>query len=543
MKRKLLITLLLLSNLTFSQNTVGTILNTQDAYDGYTLFSVDKLTYLINNCGEVINSWTSNHPPGSAFYLLEDGSLLRASRIENLNFPSFPKGGLIEKYNWDGDLTWSFKYSDATVVQHHDIYPMPNGNILVLALKQMTYAQAIAAGRNPSLLVEDGLYDQQIVELQPVGPDNANIVWQWNASDHLIQDFDSNKENYGEISSNPQRLNINFINEKFKGKNWLHINSIQFDPTLDQIVISSLNLSEFWIIDHSTTTLEASSSTGGMYGKGGDFLYRWGNPQAYDQGTAIDRQLYGQHSPHFIQKGLMDEGKIMVFNNGDERTPEFSEVLIINAPTSSPGNYSLTSNSAYGPLAPDYAYSDLSNGTSKFYSRIVSGAQRLPNNNILICQGSAGRLFEIDENEHIVWEYINPVNSNTGAIVDQGSSALSNLVFRAYKYGKDYPAFVGKDLTPKAPIEGNPDLSNCTLLNLKDDQFTDLKIHPNPVHSYLNINSTKPIDKIEIFDILGVQVGRSTQGGSLDLSTYKSGVYILKIYSSNASINRKIIKQ
>ena len=68
--------------------------------------------------------------------------------------------------------------------------------------------------------------------------------------------------------------------------------------TLDQIVLSNHNLSEIWIIDHSTTTLEAASHSGGNSGKGGDLLYRWGNPQAYDQGTGADQLL--NHQQHVL---------------------------------------------------------------------------------------------------------------------------------------------------------------------------------------------------------------------------------------------------
>lgn len=59
------------------------------------------------------------------------------------------------------------------------------------------------------------------------------------------------------------------------------MNGIDYNPVLDQIALSTHNLNEWYIIDHSTTTAEAATSSGGNSGKGGDLLYRWGNPAAY----------------------------------------------------------------------------------------------------------------------------------------------------------------------------------------------------------------------------------------------------------------------
>lgn len=544
MKKQLLTLILfqLVASLSYSQNTIGTVLNTEDAYNGYTLFTSANETYLINNCGEVINQWTSTFPPGNAVYLLEDGSLLRACRINNPNFNFGGSGGRIEKYNWEGNLIWEYDYSSTTILQHHDVFPMPNGNVLVLAVTEMTNAQAIQAGRNPALLTEGTLYNEQVVELQPVGSNNATIVWQWDAKDHLIQDFDITKNNFGVVENSPERLDVNFLNGGGGNKNWLHVNSMQYDAALDQIVLSSRNLSELWIIDHSTTTQEAASSLGGTYGKGGDFLYRWGTPQAYKQGTEVDRKLFGQHYPHFIPNGLLDAGKIIIFNNGNGRTPLYSEVDIINPPTTSPGVYTYTPNTAYGPIAPDFIYSDLSNTPSDFYSAIVSSAQRLPNDNILICEGRDGRFFEIDDTNSIVWEYVNPVDTNNGFIHTQGDHPTTNLTFRAIKYAPDYPAFTGRDLTPGNPIELNPDLSDCNNLGVTDLSISNLKIYPNPTTSFVTINSTSIIDKIDVYNLLGSKIHTTTNTNTLDLSKYNSGIYTLKIHSGNQFVNKKIIK-
>jgi hypothetical protein len=543
--KKLLLTLnLILSGLISvvnAQNTVGTILNTVDSFEAYTLFTVNTESYLINNCGEVVNQWSSSYLPGNAVYLLENGNLLRAGKTNSSDIVFGGTGGRIELFNWEGDLIWGINYDTPDYRQHHDVFPMPNGNILVLAATVLTQEQAVQSGRDPDKMTESVLYNEQIIEIEPFGSDSYNVVWEWNLIDHVIQDFDATKDNYGIVSLNPQLLDINFLNNQEGVANWIHANSIQFDETLDQIILSSRNLSEFYIIDHSTTTLEASSHSGGLYGKGGDFLFRWGNPQAYQQGNEDDRKLYGQHYPHWIKEGFVDSRKIILFNNGFGRVPTFSEVFILNPPMDSPGVYTLNSNSSYGPLNPDYTYTN----SNDFYSAILSSAQRLANGNTLICEGRTGELIEIDQNENIVWEYITPVNNITGTILSQGDSAsgANNNTFRAIKYEPDYPAFTGRDLTPGDPIELNPDLSGCSLLSVNEELESYTRLYPNPVKDYLRIESKQPTIKIEIFSVVGALLKSEENSDQIDMRDLSSGMYVVKLYSHKGSISKRIIKQ
>ncbi|MGI9553137.1 MAG: aryl-sulfate sulfotransferase, partial [Aurantibacter sp.] len=376
-------------------------------------------------------------------------------------------GGRIERKDWNDNLIWEYTYSTSQLSHHHDIYPMPNGNILILAVTRKSMAETLEAGRDPANLPGGELYNEQIIEITPTGSNGATIVWEWNIWDHLIQDFDSTKNNFGDVSENPQLLDINYLGFSGGGTNWIHVNSIQYNAEHDQIVLSARQLNEFYIIDHSTTTSEASGHSGGSRNMGGDILYRWGNPEAYQQGTVDDQKLFGQHFSHWIPDNYPDAGKIIVYNNGSGRQPFFSSVDIIDPPTSAPGEYLGANGGAFGPSQAEYSYTDPDN-REDFFSLILSSAQRLPNGNTLICEGTNGRFFEINENEETVWEYINP-DTRDGILSQGDTPPTGNNVFRVLRYSLEYPAFDGKDLTPGNPIEANPNLGACTLF---DDAVT-----------------------------------------------------------------------
>ena len=115
------------------------------------------------------------------------------------------------------------------------------------------------------------------------------------------------------------RIDVNYANVGGGGGpgsaesgDWMHANAVNYHPGLDQIAISSRRFNETWIIDHGITTEEAS-------GPAGDLLYRYGNPEAYGRGTAEQRVLFGQHDVQWIPDGHPQAGKLMVFNNGNNR--------------------------------------------------------------------------------------------------------------------------------------------------------------------------------------------------------------------------------
>ena len=356
---------------------------------------------------------------------MDNGDLLRTETATSNVFDAGGIGGSMSRYSWDNELLWSLDYVSDTVHSHHDIEALPNGHILIIAWELKTEAEVLAAGGDSEKISADGLWPDHLVEIDP---NSGDVVWQWHAWDHLVQDIDASKPNYGVVADHPELIDLNY-RKNSNGNDWMHTNAVDYHPTLDQIMLSIHNFSEIWIIDHSTTTEEAASHSGGLYGHGGDLLYRWGNPQVYDTGTADDQQLYLQHDAQWITDDLPGAGDILIFNNGDRQLRPWSTVVEIEPPLNANGTYDLTKGQAYGPVELIWEYQ--ADPAENFYASNISGAQRLANGNTLICNGPEGIFFEVKTDGTQVWEYVNLYTTTT----PQGEQAS---VFRAERYSPHY---------------------------------------------------------------------------------------------------------
>jgi hypothetical protein len=505
--------------------------------DGYVLFAPNNATttYLIDRCGKQVKTWNSAYKPGQSAYLLPNGTLFRTANVNNTTFVAGGQGGKVEMMDWNGNVIWSYTFSDAAKCQHHDAKVLPNGNVLIIAWDLKTAAEAIAQGRNPSL-VGTTVWSEQILEIKPEGTSGGTIVWEWHLWDHLAQDFDAAKPNYTTISANPQLLNVNY-SAKSAVADWIHINAIDYNPTLDQILLSSHNTSEIWIIDHSTTTAQAAGHSGGNSGKGGDFLYRWGNPQAYNIGTSADKKFFGQHNAHWIEAGLPYENQIMVFNNGVARPGgNYSTIEIINPPVS---GYTYSASLPYLPASNSWIYN--AGNPNSFYSMNISGAQQLSNGNVLTCTGDNGTFYELDSSGKTLWKYINPVKA-TG-IINQGTVPTQNMVFRCVYYPSDYSGFAGHTLTAGSIIESSNTVSAaCNLLlgAMENEQQDGLQIYPNPASEFLTISGVS--GETKIFSSIGIKMwaGNMNDTQSINISAYPEGLYVVR--NSNSENKFIIIK-
>jgi hypothetical protein len=437
---------------------LGLSVNDPRALQGYTLMSpfVSPNTYLLDMQGRVVHMWKTDSSPALSAVLLENGHLLRPGSIggdAGVFGPGPGVGGRIQEFTWDGELVWDFNFYNAKQLPHHDLTRLPNGNVLMVVWDRKTTEETIAAGRRPQMTGDQHFLPDSLVEIKPTGKTTGEVVWEWHLWDHLVQDFDKTKMNFGNVAMHPELVNINYGEDdlpfviaakagkdkgdkdkdgkvkegKDKAKaaptppannlfrvnpDFTHCNGVAYNADLDQIAVSVWKFSEFWIIDHSTTTAEAAGHQGGRGGKGGDLLYRWGNPWAYRAGTKADKKLFSQHNAHWIPKGLAGAGHILLFNNGVERPGgNHSSVDELELPVDSLGRYLVKPGAACGPDQPVWSYT--APKKNDFFSSFISGAQRLANGNTLICSGANGTIFEVTPEKEIVWKYVNPVKFGT----------------------------------------------------------------------------------------------------------------------------------
>jgi hypothetical protein len=424
-----------------ARQEAGLIVNDARAYQGYTLLApiMSRMIYLLDMQGRVVHTWEGEVPGNLSVYLLPNGHLLRYGRLAEQPFgDGAGAAGHIQEFTFDGEPVWDYRFASEKQLGHHDIFKMPSGNVLMIVWEKKSPAEAVAAGRRAETVGQSQLLVDCIYEIQPTGRTAGKVVWEWHVWDHLIQDHDPSKANYGDVGQHPELVDLNFGEgaiaaivakkdelEKLKAigyvgstnpgqkpapvrADWMHSNAVAYNAELDQVLLNVLEFNEFWIIDHGTTTAEAAGHSGGKYGKGGDLLYRWGNPRAYRAGAPKDQKLFGQHNTHWIPKGHPGEGHVIVFNNGRRRIGgAHSSVDELVLPVGPDGQYEHAAGAAFGPDKPIWSYA--APKRSEFYAEFISGTNRLPNGNTLVCSGPNGTIFEVTPDKNVVWKYANPL--------------------------------------------------------------------------------------------------------------------------------------
>ena len=456
------------------------------ADNGYTFFGAAGKTYLIDMEGRVVHTW----PVGTNPHLQADGSVLDSATNDPSGFSGF------KLVDWTGSTTWSYLESRSTYHPHHDFTRIYNPKLkafttLYIANKDLTYAQLVAAGANPATTPSTGAQMDALVEVDATG----TIVWEWCFFDHVVQDFASAMPNFvgsgKTIADYPGKLNINLAGHPLKG-DWLHCNSLDYNQTLDQIVVNSVQ-GEFYVIDHGNT-FQAGNPAGSIAlaaTGAGDFLYRFGDPARYGQGTPPSiladwtlstsgtKQGGGVHDIQWIADGLVGAGHFMLFSNGQYLSEHAAQsyAMEINpylgAGGTDAGHYVNPPDAGYTTFVPP-AFSD--NTTRQLSSQVVwnfhslssqtlfstigCSAQRLPNGNTLLCADTEGHLMEVTPAGDTVWEYLVPV---AGPVIYQELGdrlPMINSIFRAYRYEATHPALAGRTLTPGATIAGRTSVGN-----------------------------------------------------------------------------------
>jgi len=455
-------------------------------FNGMTLFAPTQggggasfSSYLVNNEMDVIKSWSHSKGAASMPYLLQDSTLIYPYRVSNPTMSSGGVGGGISKYSWNGELLWNYEISNNTYQHHHDVEPLPNGNILVIAWERKTDTEAYAVGRQSIDNSLNEMWAEAILEVEPVGTNEANIVWEWHIWDHLVQDVDPELPGFGVISEHPELQDVNYGNAgASQGPggptgDWKHLNAINYNSELDQIIISSRHHDEIYIIDHSTTTEEAASHSGGNAGMGGDYLYRWGNPQAYGRGNNSNHQLASQHGVNWIPQGYPGEGNLILFNNN--YTNSTSAVFELITPLNENGTYDIDDGQPFGPDNPTWFHA------GNFHTQMQGGAFRQPNGNTLVTDCDDAYMFEVTNDHEVVWSH------------DYGHPYT---IARAQKYplnylGGGFPEFIIGDVN----FDGIFDVLD---LLYTSDMSSGYGYNPTPPADYNDDGSVTAIDVILI---------------------------------------------
>ena len=427
--------------------TGTTIYKPEKCFNGYTLYPArENGAVLIDMNGKVVHMWKDLH--GFPNKLLPGGQVLGSLGVRNTSYGYQDQTNLVQ-VDWDGNIVWKFdklEYIEDPgekpqwmARQHHDYqregntvgYYVPgmtcctnNGNTLILC-----HHNVIDHRISERMLVDDC-----IIEVDWEG----NIIWRWNCHEHFSE-FGFSQEARNVINRNP---NIKSVGTG----DWMHINSMsvlgpnkwydagdkRFHP--DNIIFDGRETNICAILSKET----------------GKIVWQIGPDYTVSRELRMLNTIIGQHHAHMIPQGLPGAGNILIFDNGGWAgygAPSQTSTFGLKA---SIRDYSRVIEIDPITLEIIWECSATKMGhpaviqNNWFYSPLVSSAQRLPNGNTFITEGTEGRFFEVTPKNEIVWEYINPYTTKPG------------YVYRAYRYPYDYvPQLPKPDEIAIKPVENN----------------------------------------------------------------------------------------
>ena len=409
--------------------TGTTIYNPDKCWSGYTVFIARETGIaLVNMNGETVRLWKGLH--GFPAKLLPGGHVMGSLGVRPPKFGYMDQTDVVQ-VDWNGDVVWKFDQYEYIedpgeepmwmARQHHDYqrsgnpvgYYVPDmppltteGNTLILSHKNCINSEI-----SEKLLVDDVIYEVTW---------DGDIVWEWACSDHF-DDF-----GFSEEAKNAMFRNPNMVIGEGKVGDWMHLNSMstlgpnrwydagdnRFHP--DNIIFDGRQTNIIAILEKSS----------------GNIVWQLGPDY---NGTAALKELgwiIGQHHAHMIPKGLPGAGNILVFDNGGFAGYGNPNPGAVTGHNNALRDYSRVLE--FDPISLaivwQYSYSEAGYipkmNSHNFYSPLISAAQRLPNGNTMITEGSGGRFFEVTSDHEIVWEYISPYF---------GKDNRGNHVYRAYR--------------------------------------------------------------------------------------------------------------
>jgi hypothetical protein len=487
--------------------------------------------------------------------------------------------GKVRKINWAGSVVWEYAASSSTTQMHHDICPMPNGNVLLIVYETQS-ASPTTVGCSSTLTV----WSEKIIEVKPTGATTGTIVWEWHLWDHLCQSaYPSVTSTYvTNVSQHPELMNVNYNMQQ----DWFHMNGIDYNAALDQIIVSSHYMNEVYVIDHSTTTAEAATHSGGNSGKGGDFLYRWGNPAAYGCTAGGNNSGFNViHDAHWVPSTNSKWPNYMcAYNNNGTSNVQ----VVLWQPPYNGYNYTYTAGSIIGPTTctkPTIPAITASN---------EGNSQQLDNGNILVtkpavagsgafyeCNGSGTTYQTVSVNTSHAYrikkcQVLGPFPTASASAseiclnnpVTLGSSATAPAQTSpsyTYSWSSNPAGFTSSSQNPTATpttvgtytytlTVSSGGCSNTATVNVVVDACTDvvetsaketeLNIFPNPSTGIINLSenfSSNNDYEISVYNSYGEIIIKEKKLKTIDLSECGNGIYFLNVKTENKIINKKII--
>jgi len=474
---------------------------------------------VIDNYGNLVHYWHTASIPANIQgitwpQIWRDGNLITAAGDTTHNSATIADplakgvGGdydTLLELDWNSNVIWHGNdyFYKTNYASHHDFKKIWNktlGAYTYIALTTNAYykSDAVAQGADPQYDKASGGYangwsPDGVVEVNQAG----ETIWRWTFGDHLVQNYDATKtanfttvlgypargSTYGQPVDFPGKIDLNHLPDNLQGpcKDWTHCNSLDYHDALGHIVFNAKHTSEIYVVDHDATFVSGTdwqANFDAAQSDAGDFIYRFGNPANYGMGTSRgyrfegNHQFWGAHNIQWIGEGNYDgfdvfgplpgEGHMIIFDNGCWNPNGTVSVVVEwdpfrNAEGVNTGDY-------VDPPAAGYQ----TNGYSKqvtwtyeagtgFYSFYISGQQRMPNGNTIICSGAQSHFFEVTADKQLAWEYFKPDISQgfggatTGdyTVSAAGAGFGAPSTFRCNKIPVGHPALDGRDLTPK----------------------------------------------------------------------------------------------
>ena len=406
-----------------------------------------KWALLIDMDGKLVKTWPLVGGPAE---MLPTGNVRGGHMAPNTAPPANPTGGVgglpsLVEMNWNEETVWFWNgpvdaegdQKPGGAIVHHDhqakdyhVYHAGAGNdlavdaptkrTLVLSSHETGTAQDGLGVRCPDTsdislfpLMEDAIYE--------INEETGEITFAWYPCEHIDEmGFDAKaREGIMNIASNAQAGLLGFAGPPYDMQtDWTHINSVsylgpnrwydegdqRFHP--DNIIFDCRSNNLIGIIAR-----HAGEYNGESWGEGA-IVWKVGPQYREGYKEASLGVIIGPHMAHMIPEGLPGAGNILVYDNGG--IAGYGSLL-----PGLPGYYPNTFRSysrivEFNPITLEKVWEyKCPEGRNtgpyferKFYSMLISGAQRTPNGNTVICEGQPGRIFEVTAKGKIVWEYI-----------------------------------------------------------------------------------------------------------------------------------------